>query len=215
MSLKALFSDLFSLMFLSMTFSYSLKVQTFADDNTLFAFGKTFDEVTKKTQNDFLILDEWFFNNFHVLNSGKCHFMTLGTPNTLPNFKFKNITIKNSVSEKLLGVIIYNKLDFTEHLNTVCKKANQKLHALNRISRFLSPEQHVLIINAYIKSLFKYCSLVWMFCYRRIIHKMNKIHKRSLRLLLKNYKDGFQDLLRSSGDISIHQRCINSLLTEV
>ena len=44
---------------------------------------------------------------------------------------------------------------------------------------------------------------------------MNKIHEPSLRLLLKNYKDDFQDLLRSSGDISIHQRCINSLLTEV
>ena len=47
------------------------------------------------------------------------------------------------------------------------------------------------------------------------MHKMNKIHERSLRLLLKNHKDAFQDLLRSFGDISIHQRCINSLLTEV
>ena len=75
----------------------------------------------------------------------KCHFITLGTPNTLPSFKCKNITIKNSASEKLLGVIIDKKLDFTEHLNTVC---NLKLHALNRISRFLSPEQHVLIIDA-------------------------------------------------------------------
>ena len=93
--------------------------------------------------------------------------------------------------------------------------ANLKLHALNRISRFLSPEQHVLIINAYIKSLFNYCRLVWMFCYRRIMHKMNKIYERLLRLLLKNYKDDFQDLLRFSGDISIHQRCINCLLTEV
>ena len=54
-----------------------------------------------------------------------------------------------------------------------------------------------------------------MFCYRRIVHKINKIHERSLRLLLKNYNDDFQDLVRSSGDISIHQRCINSLLTKV
>ena len=141
--------------------------------------------------------------------------MTLETPNTLPNFKCKNITIKKSVSEKLLGVIIDNKFDFTEHFNTVCKKANLKLHALNSISRFLSPEQYVLIINAYLKSLFNYCPLVWMFCYRRIMHNMNKIHQQSLRLLLKKYKDDFQDLLRSSGDISIHQRCTNSLLTEV
>ena len=74
--------------------------------------------------------------------------MTVGTSNTLPNFKCENITIKNSASEKLLGATIDSKLDFTEHLNTVCKKLNLKLHALNRISRFLSPEQHVLIISA-------------------------------------------------------------------
>ena len=65
---------------------------------------------------------------------------------------------------------------------------------------------YVLIINAYIKSLFNYCPLVWMFCYRGIVHKMNKMQERSL---------WYQDLLRSSGDISIHQRYINSLLTEV
>ena len=47
------------------------------------------------------------------------------------------------------------------------------------------------------------------------MHERNKIDERSLLLLLKNYKDDFQDLLRYSGDISIHQRCINSLLTAV
>ena len=122
----------------------------------------TIDEVTRKLQYDFLVLDEWFFNNFLVLNSDKCHFMTLGTPNALPRCKCKNITIKNTASENLLGVIRDNELDFTEHLNTVFKKANLKLHAVKIISTFLSPEQHVLIIiiNDYIKSLFTHCPLV-------------------------------------------------------
>ena len=43
---------------------------------------------------------------------------------------------------------------------------------------------------------------------------MNKIHERSLRLLLKIYKDHFQSLLRDF-HTSLHQRCINLLLTEV
>ena len=51
----------------------------YADDNTLFAFGKTFDEVTRKLQNDFLILDEWFFNNFLILNSDKEHLILYPT----------------------------------------------------------------------------------------------------------------------------------------
>ena len=43
-----------------------------------------------------------------------------------------------------------------------------------------------------------------MFCYKQIMDKMNKIHERFLRLLLKNYEYDFQDLLWFSGDISIH-----------
>ena len=33
-----------------------------------------------------------------------------------------------------------------------------------------------------------------MFCYRGIMHKMNMIQERFLRLLLKSRKDDFQDL---------------------
>ena len=90
--------------------------------------------------------------------------MTLGTPNTLPNFNCNNIfTIKKSVSEKLLGVIIDNKLDFREHLNTIGKKANLYLHSLNRI-----------YVSVFVKSLFNYCPLVSMLCYLGIMHKIIK-----------------------------------------
>ena len=104
-------------------------------DITLFAFGKKFDEVTRKLQNDFLILDQWFFKNFLLLGC-----LTLGTPKTLHSYKLENITIKNIISE-LLGFNNDNKLDFIEHLKTVCKNAILKLQS-NRISRFLSPDQH-------------------------------------------------------------------------
>ena len=79
--------------------------------------------LTKLPENFKMFLNfRCFFNNFLVLNSDKCQFMTLGTPNTLLKYKCKNNTIRNSVSKKLLGVIIDKKFDFTEHLNTVCKK---------------------------------------------------------------------------------------------
>ena len=65
----------------------------------------------------------------------------------LLNFNFQSITVKSSVPEKPLGVIIDNKIEFTEQLNTVCKNANVKLHAVNRTSRFFSLEQLVLINN--------------------------------------------------------------------
>ena len=45
-------------------FVKSSSICNYANNNALFEFGKTFDEVTRKLQNDFLILDEWFFNSF-------------------------------------------------------------------------------------------------------------------------------------------------------
>ena len=128
-------------------------------DITLFAFGKKFDEVTRKLQNDFLILDQWFFKNFLLLGC-----LTLGTPKTLHSYKLENITIKNIISE-LLGFNNDNKLDFIEHLKTVCKNAILKLQS-NRISRFLSPDQHLLVISACIKILLQYFPFVWIFCYK-------------------------------------------------
>ena len=119
MFLKALLSDLFSLIFFMndiFLFGESSNVFDYADDNVLFAFGKNFDLVTRKLQKYFLILNKWFFNNFFKLNSEKCYLMTLRTPTILPNFKLKNITIKNSVSEKLLDVIIDNKLTLRKTL---------------------------------------------------------------------------------------------------
>ena len=63
-----------------------------AQEQRSVSFGKTFDEVTRKLQNNILILDKWFFNNLLVLNSDKCYFMTLVTPNALRNFKCKDTT---------------------------------------------------------------------------------------------------------------------------
>ena len=47
--------------------------------------------------------------------------------------------ITGSKSVKLLGVIINNKLNFSEHVTKSCNKANQKLHALARIAKYLDP----------------------------------------------------------------------------
>ena len=80
-------------------FVKSWSVFCYADDNTLIAFGITFDEVTRKCQNDFFILGEWFLNNFLGLNSDKCHFMILETPNNLCKnvkiWQLRTVPLKN------------------------------------------------------------------------------------------------------------------------
>ena len=45
-----------------------------------------------------------------------------------------NTVIKETKEQMLLGINIDNKLTFKSHVETLCKKAVQKLHALARIA---------------------------------------------------------------------------------
>ena len=42
-----------------------------------------------------------------------------------------DLSLKSSNSEKLLGITIDSDSTFEEHINTLCRKASQKLHALS------------------------------------------------------------------------------------
>ena len=66
---------------------------------------------------------------------------TLSAVNSELNIEIDNECISNSSCEKILGVHFDNKLKFNTHVNKLCKKAGQKLHALARVSTFMSMNQ--------------------------------------------------------------------------
>ena len=126
-------------------------------------------DVQRKLETEFLILFEWFHDNYLKANSGKSLVM-LTTANK-QKINVKGSPISNEKIVKILGLTIHTKLFFEPHLNLVCKKVSQKLHALARVSKFLSKKKLRVIMKAFIMSQFSYCPLAWM-CHRR-----NKITK--------------------------------------
>ena len=54
--------------------------------------------------------------------------------------------------KKILGIHFDNKLNFNTHVTKLCKRAGQKLHALARISNFMSLKKEKLLMNAFITS---------------------------------------------------------------
>ena len=66
-----------------------------------------------------------------------------------------------------------------------------------------------------IKSQFNYCPLVWMFCSRQSNNLINKVHERGLRLTYRDETKDFQQILREQNEITIHQRNLQVLMTEV
>ena len=94
--------------------------------------------------------------------------------------------IESSNSEKLLGITIHSDFTFKEHINTLYRKASQKLHAFSKILQYLSQHKKRILFKTFIMWQFNYCPLVWM-CYCRGLNKqINTIHKRALRIVYQD-----------------------------
>ena len=123
--------------------------------------------------------------------------------------------MNNSKKEKILGVTIDNRLNFSSHIRELCQKASQKLSAFSRISNQLNDSEKNLLFNAVLKSQFNYCPLVWMFCSRRSNNMINKVHERALMVLLGDNLSDFESLLQNNKDICSHHKNIQTLMTEM
>ena len=75
------------------------------------------------------------------LNGDRCHHINFGKGSNDTSLKIDNTIIKPSKEQKLLGINIVNNLSFKGHVQSICKKASKKLHALSRISNFIDDRQ--------------------------------------------------------------------------
>ena len=142
----------------------------FADDNTPFVVRDNIADVIKALEEIGENLVNWFSNNEMNLNTYKCHLLLNSQePNAL---KIGDLDINNSLSEKLLGITFGCKLKFNKHIEDIFQKASQKL-------------------NAFFKSQFNYCPLVWMCCYRSVNTRMNRLHEQCLRIVYNDKKNKF------------------------
>ena len=89
------------------------------------------------------------------------------------------------------------------------------LHALARISNFMSHDKLRLLMKAFIESQFGYCPLVWMFHSRTLNNRINRLHERALRLVYKEPILTFEELLRKDNSFTIHHRNLQKLATEM
>ena len=72
------------------------------------------------------------------------------SPNSADDIELKlgeNTTLTSEKSAKALGVIIDNRLTFSDHISACCLKAARQLIALARISKYLDPKSKSIICN--------------------------------------------------------------------
>ena len=146
-------------------------------------------------------------------NSEKSHILFSRNDNVSDNIDGHTIIFENK--NELLGIILDSKLTFEDHINSLCKKASQKLSALARKAPYMCLEKRGTVMEAYIISQFGYCSLVWMLHRRGLNNKINSLYERALRITYGDRSSSFEDLLKKDNSVSIHHRNIQVLATEI
>ena len=195
------------------------EIANYADDNSTHAIENEIMSLLKVLESETSVVLNWFKTNEMKSNPDKCHLIIVENLNRLySNISYiylGNELLESENSVKLLGLQIDNKLKFNEHVSQLIKQGNQKLHALMRISKFVSEDKLRLIMKTFIESQFNYCPLLWMFSSRTLNNKINRLHERALRVVYKNDHLTFEELLEKDNSITIHDRNLQKLCVEM
>ena len=189
------------------------KIANYADDNSTYTTESNIDNLLKVLEEETSLVLNWFRINEMKSNDDKCHLIVANHNDV--SVSLNGETTEGEDSVELLGIHIDNKLTFNEHVTNLCKKGNQKLHALARISKLLSQDKLKLIMKTFIESQFNYCPLIWMFHSRTLNTKINKLHERALRIVYKDDDLTFQQLLEKDNSVTIHEKNLQKLATEM
>ena len=97
------------------------EIASYADDNIPYATQDCLKKTLQKVEEASKALFKWFSNNYMIANADKCRLQTSTSEEV--SVKTENEIIKNSLQEKLLGIVIDNKLTVEPHVENLCKKA--------------------------------------------------------------------------------------------
>ena len=195
-------------------FIRDISIANYADDNTTYTTDINVENLLSTLERETSILLEWFKFNEMKLNEDKCHLLVANQTED-KSIRLGNETVVSSRSVELLGVKIDEHLKFTEHITKLCKKGNQKLHALARISKYLNKDKLKILMKTFIISQFNYCPLTWMFHNRTLNNKINRLHERALRLVYDDENLSFEELLELDNSMTIHHRNLQKLAIEM
>ena len=71
------------------------------------------------------------------------------------------------------------------------------------------------MFNAFVLSAFRYCPLIWMFCSKQAHNLINDTHFRALRAKCNAFDTPYDELLKTSNCLAVHEYNLNLMLVEV
>lgn len=134
-------------------------------------------------QNDINALVAWSKTWDLDFNVSKCCILHYGRTNIKNTYKIEDAPIVSRSNEKDLGVLFSNKFNFNEHIETIVKKANQKLGIIAHVFKNRSSKSILPLYKTLVRPLLEYNSAIWCPIAKKYEQKIEKIQKKTLNLL--------------------------------
>ena len=171
--------------------SKKLKFILFADDTNVFCSGENMNDVIQMLNDELRNMSVWFKVNKLSLNVSKTNYMVFSNKwkhsyNT-NEIKIDDILIEEVTVTKFLGVLIDNKLQWKEQIDSVCSKVSKNLSIIYRVRHILDTNSLFTLYCTLILPYLNYASEIWGNTYVSRLNRLSVLQKRSLRLI-KNYK---------------------------
>lgn len=184
----------------------------YADDATFHTSSTCLDTIESCLQDDADTSLVWGRLNKMFVHFDKTFYMVLGTRQRLNDSHSLQLTInqaqiKQTTTQKLLGMHIDDKLTWTTHIDHLCSAISSKLSLLRQLSTYVSSNTQKKFYHAYILPLIDYGSVTWGNTSLSNIERICKLQKRAARIILRaDYNTPSVDMFRELGWQSISQR---------
>ena len=195
-------------------------LSSYADDTVLSFSSNSVDEIIEVLENAAAKVLKYFASNGLVANPSKTKFLLIRSKfdKSWPNstIKIDNHNIAESKSEKVLGVVINNKLTWNDHFEHLDSILRQKVGIIKRLSYKIPRKALLKLLDGLLYSHVRYCLPVFA--------QPQLTENDSPNALMKNIQVTLNDGLRAalglkrSSKVSVeqlHVRCQTTTLNRL
>ena len=158
----------------------------YADDANIFIIGNSPDEVYNKLEILCSALIRWVDSNGLALNLKKTNYMIFSRQKSI-NYRdvvISGVTIERKTEARFLGVILDEKLSWSQHIAAVKMKMSRYIGIMYKLKKHLPLEARLQIYHSFVQSHLNYCSLIWGFAAKAHIESLFVKQKMGLRAVL-------------------------------
>ena len=163
----------------------NVKSILFADDTTMFARDKNAHDLCNTISEDMLLVKDWLIANSLTLNAGKSYYIIFSLKKMSNDLR---VTIGEHVLDrkthgKFLGVILDEKLNFTEHIQYITGKISKLTGLMYKLKAFFPCE---ILRNLYLSLIYpyyNYCILAWGSTNKSVLQPLFLYQKKLVRII--------------------------------